>query len=101
MRITDTHVTKGDDGKVTVEFNGEGGEAISVKMAASADLGEGVSIDHARELMVQVATFGIPDEDLEEAQAFAEDDGDENLAVEGVPETFPTTGSFTAPKPVN
>jgi len=101
MHITDTHVTKGDDGKVTVEFNGEGGEAISVKMAASSDLGEDASVDHARELMVQVATFGIPDEDFEEARVGAEDDSDESLAVDGAPETCPTTGSFTSPNSVS
>ena len=98
MQITDTHVTKTDDGKVTVEFNGDGGEAISVRMAASSDLQDDASVDHAKELMVQVATFGIPDEAFEKAQASAEDDN--NAALDETPAVTPTTGSFSSPNTV-
>ena len=91
MHITDTHVTKGDDGKVTVEFKGEGGEAISVRMAASQNLEDDASVDHAKELMVQVATFGISDEAFEEALASAE--GKDEAALDEVSVAAPPTGS--------
>ncbi|KRB49209.1 hypothetical protein ASE04_18705 [Rhizobium sp. Root708] len=98
MQITDTNVTKGNDGKVTVEFNGEGGEFISVRMAAPLDLQDEASVHHAKELMVQVATFGIPDEAFVLAQASAEEN--KEGIIEDVPEATPTTGSFSSPNTV-
>jgi len=96
MQITGTNVTKHDDGRITVEFNGEGGEAIAVKMVASSALQEEAAVDHAKELMVQVATFGISDEAFEDAQVAAAD------AVKGDAKVdpSPTTGSFSAPNSI-
>jgi hypothetical protein len=98
MQITDTHVIKGDDGKVTVEFSGEGAEAISVRMAASSESNDDASVHHAKELMVQVAILGIPDEAFEEAQAsdgYVEDIGDDEATA-----AAPTAESFSSPKTV-
>jgi hypothetical protein len=37
MQLIDTRVANADEGMVTVEFRGEGGELVSVKMAAGDD----------------------------------------------------------------
>lgn len=59
-------------GLVTVDFQREGGEIVSVKMAADA-LDEDVAIARAKALMVQLATFG---DDPDPAQDERLKDGD-------------------------
>lgn len=56
MQIIDTHVNDANDGMVTVEFQGEGGELVSVKMAAAGVQGE-AAINRAKAVMVQLTTF--------------------------------------------
>lgn len=96
MQIIDTNVTNNSNGKVTVEFKGEGGEGIAVTVASSTgDLDGDAAVCRAKEMMVQVATFGIPNEAFVEArQAADEPAGDPDDDLEATP---PATGSFSSP----
>lgn len=69
MQIVSTNVSTQPDGTATVDFNGEGGEVISVTMSATPVQRDDALIERAKEMMVQVAAFGISDEDFAEAQA--------------------------------
>ncbi|QKK20529.1 hypothetical protein [Rhizobium indicum] len=100
MQIIGTSVTNISNGKVTVEFTGEGGEGISVTVVSSTgDLDGDAAVRRANELMVQVATFGIPNEAFVEAQQAA----DESVVEtdDGAEETSPATGFFSSPKAVS
>lgn len=94
MQIISTNVSKQDDGKIAVEFSGEGGESITVHLAAANALEDGAAVIRAREMMVQVATFGSPDDVTERPQ----DASDALLGTrtEGPEETAPATGSFSS-----
>lgn len=78
MQLIDTHVGDLNAGLITVEFRGEGGEMVSVKMAANDGLDSDAGVDHAKALMVQLTTFaddrGDPAQD-EWERSEAEDDG--------------------------
>lgn len=56
--LSDTHVSNAADGRVTVEFRGEGREVVSVTMAGGDG---GLDGDHAvlraREMIVQLTAF--------------------------------------------
>ena len=56
MQLIDTHVGNTNDGMTTVEFHGEGGEFVAVKMAAGALKGD-AAINRAKAMMVQLTTF--------------------------------------------
>ena len=57
MQLIDTRVTHAGD-IFTVEFVGEGGESISVKIDNShGELDETTAVDHAKVMMVQLTTF--------------------------------------------
>lgn len=56
MQLLDTNVGNPNDGLITVDFEGEGGERVSVRMAA-ADLQGEAAIHRAKAMMVQLATF--------------------------------------------
>ncbi|PBC02778.1 hypothetical protein [Mesorhizobium sp. WSM3860] len=60
MQVLETQILSKSEGVVTVEFLGEGGEKISVTMAASdprPKCGDTALIDRAKEMMVQCAVF--------------------------------------------
>jgi hypothetical protein len=57
MQLIETNVYDGD-GTTTVEFVGEGGEKVSVCMAAH-DVPEDSAIMRAKEIMVQLTAFDI------------------------------------------
>jgi len=55
MQLIETNVHSGD-GTTTVEFVGEGGEKVSVRMAAQG-VPENAAITRAKEIMVQLTAF--------------------------------------------
>jgi hypothetical protein len=57
MRLIDTHVGTLTEGTITVEFQGEGGELVSVRMISDASLDPGAAVLRAKELMVQLSAF--------------------------------------------
>ena len=63
MQLTDTRVTQAD-GFLTVEFLGEGGESVSVRIDNSnGELDEKTAVDHAKVMMVQLTAFTGPGTD--------------------------------------
>ena len=73
MQLVDTHTGNTNDGMMTVEFRGEGGELVSVRMAAGAMKGD-AAINRAKAMMVQLTTFA---EDRDPAQdEWSRSDGD-------------------------
>lgn len=59
MQLIDTRVGNAIDGTVTVEFKGEGGELVSVRMASvEGNIDEDSAIRRAKEIMVQLTAFG-------------------------------------------
>ena len=59
MEVTSTNISEQSDGNFRVAFNGEGGESIVVQMVAAGQLDDETALQKAKELMVQVATFGV------------------------------------------
>jgi hypothetical protein len=73
MQLIDTHVGDTNDGMTTVEFRGQGGELVSVTMAADTLEGDTI-INRAKAMMVQLTTFA---EDRDPAQDdWSRSDGD-------------------------
>ncbi|MFS8144242.1 hypothetical protein [Rhizobium sp. BR 249] len=63
MQLTDTRVTQAG-GFLTVEFLGEGGESVSVRIDNSnGELDEKTAVDHAKVMMVQLTAFTGPGTD--------------------------------------
>lgn len=63
MQLIDTRVTQAE-GFITVEFLGEGGEAISVRIDNSdGELDEETAVEHAKVMMVQLTSFTGPGTD--------------------------------------
>lgn len=90
MQVIDTHIGNVVDGMVTVEFRGEGGELVSVRMASDGSLDGDAAVRHAKALLVQVTAFG------------AEQDGaknDELLDGGEASDTGDRSGSFNADVP--
>ncbi|MBY5916541.1 hypothetical protein E0H64_12590 [Rhizobium leguminosarum bv. viciae] len=86
MQMIDTNVTNNSNGKVTVEFKGEGGEGIAVTVASSTGIPTAMPpFVERKEMMIQVATFGMPNEAFVGAQ-------------EAAP---PAIGPFSSPKAVS
>jgi hypothetical protein len=84
MQHTDTRVDHSGDRMVTVEFLGEGGEVVSVKMA-SGSLEADAAVDRAREIMVQLTAFG-EDRDMDDDQ-WKRSDEELEERIEGLAET--------------
>jgi hypothetical protein len=85
MQLIDTHVGDLNTGLITVEFRGEGGEMVSVKMAANG-LDSDAAVDHAKALMVQLTTFADDRDSAQDEWERSVDDeelgtGDDGLAV--------------------
>ncbi len=68
MQLINTRVGEAHTGMITVEFQGEGGELVSVRMTAGDDLKGDTAIEHAKAMMVQLTTF-TDDHGLEAAEA--------------------------------
>ncbi len=59
MQHIETHVgALLDDGTVTVDFEGEGNERVSVRLVASGAPDENLIVLRAKEMMVQLIAFG-------------------------------------------
>ncbi|MDM9627603.1 hypothetical protein QTL95_16995 [Rhizobium sp. S152] len=58
MHLISTNVASTTAGTITVEFHGEGNELVSVRMAKDATISDGDAIQHAKQMMVQLAAFG-------------------------------------------
>ncbi|MDQ0562464.1 hypothetical protein QO004_004269 [Rhizobium mesoamericanum] len=59
MQLIETHVGAVSDGKLLVEFVGEGGELVSVRMIADDDsLDDSHAVRRAKEMLVQLTAFG-------------------------------------------
>jgi hypothetical protein len=97
MQIIGTNVVGQSDGKTTVEFKGEGGELISVVLASDG-LEDAAAVRRAKEMMVQVATFNVANDAVEDAGSSVE--GLAEVRVEGLEETSPTTASLSSPNSV-
>ena len=73
MQLIDTYVDNKSDKMTTVQFRGEGGELVSVTMAAGAMEGD-AAINRAKAIMVQLTTFA-EDRDIEQDE-WSRSDGD-------------------------
>jgi hypothetical protein len=58
MQLIDTQVSEINNGMVTVEFRGEGGELVSVRTVAAHGEDDDAAIVHAKAVLVQLASFG-------------------------------------------
>ncbi len=108
MRITDIHIGNTIDGLLTVEFRGEGGEIVSVRMASDGSLDGDAAVRHAKAVLVQVAAFGnggdnnldVESDEAKAAPSSAAVETEENEeAVTGNPSSgtsnLPQTSSFS------
>lgn len=60
MQLTNTRIASQTGSAIVVEFLGEGDEMISVTMSNSdGNLNPENAIDHARAVMIQLATFNV------------------------------------------
>ncbi|MBB3644382.1 hypothetical protein FHX14_000541 [Rhizobium sp. BK619] len=57
MHLTDTRVAHQDNGW-RIDFVGDDGEAVTVHVADGAYVDEGVAVERARAIMVQLTPFG-------------------------------------------
>jgi hypothetical protein len=57
MQLINTNVASTTAGTITVEFHGEGNELVSVRMAKDETRSDDNAIEHARQMMVQLAAF--------------------------------------------
>ena len=97
MEVTSTNISEQSDGKFRVAFNGEGGESIVVQMVAAGQLDDETALQKAKELMVQVATFGVAVGESPDASASADTS---DIQTEGLEETAPASGNFASPNSV-
>jgi hypothetical protein len=84
MQLTNTEVGHSGDGMVTVDFLGEGGEVVSVKMA-SDNLEGDAAVNRARAMMVQLTAFA-EDRDMDDDQ-WKRSDEELEERIEGLAET--------------
>lgn len=57
MHLTDTRIRRDDHGW-KVDFIGDDGDAVTVRVAGGSDLNENEAIERARAVMVQLTAFG-------------------------------------------
>lgn len=57
MQLINTLIGHADNGMQTVEFVGEGGELVSVRMASDVDPVSNGAVTRAKAMMVQLTTF--------------------------------------------
>ncbi|WP_426131280.1 hypothetical protein [Pararhizobium sp. PWRC1-1] len=94
MQLIDTHVGDLNAGLITVEFRGEGGEMVSVKMAANDDLDSDSAVDHAKALMVQLTTFADDRDPAQDEWERSKDEDDGGAGVEGLKLHLPAVSGF-------
>ncbi|MGJ7043453.1 hypothetical protein J2Y63_006737 [Shinella sp. BE166] len=87
MELIDIRVSDLADGMITVEFNGEGGEAASVTMVAHTNLERAAAILRARQVLVQLTAFGDYKDDNPPAEADVQID--DTSSVQDVSNTLP------------
>jgi hypothetical protein len=87
MELINIRVSALTDGMITVEFQGEGGEAVSVTMAAHTNLEREAAILRARQVLVQLTAFGDYEDDNPSAEADAQ--RDETSSVQNVSNAMP------------
>ena len=58
MNLVDTRVVPEGAGNWTVEFVGDDGESVSVKVADEAGRNEDEIVEHAKQIMVELTPFG-------------------------------------------
>jgi hypothetical protein len=94
MQLIDTHVDNASDKMTTVEFRGEGGELVSVTMAAGGLDGDD-AINRAKAVMVQLTTFA-EDRDVAKDE-WSRSDGDSDDQGSGLGDEraeLPTVSPF-------
>lgn len=74
MQLIDTHVGNANDGMITVEFRGEGGELVAVKMSSAGDVQGEAAVTRAKALMVQLTTFADDRDTSQDAWDRSQDD---------------------------
>jgi hypothetical protein len=57
MQLIDTHVEYANEGLVTVEFRGEGGDLFCVKMTSGVDIQSDSAVTRNKAVMIQPTTF--------------------------------------------
>jgi hypothetical protein len=94
MQLTDTLVGN-TDGMITVEFQGEGGELVSVRMAGG-DVERDAAISRAKAVMVQITTFAEDRDPSLDDWSHSSDESEEQggSAVETKPD-LPVASSFS------
>jgi hypothetical protein len=104
MHITDIHIGNTIDGLLTVEFRGEGGELVSVRMASDSSVDGDAAVLHAKAILVQVAAFDNDhdnnfDTESDEAEtALSSDAVDENEENEEAVTGDPSSGTSNLPQ---
>ncbi len=83
MQLFETHIGHSDNGMQTVEFVGEGGELVSVRMASDGNLGSNEAVTRAKAMMVQLTTFA-DDRDTSDDAWDRSPDGVAEISVEGL-----------------
>lgn len=78
MQVIDTHIGNFADGMVTVEFRGEGGELVSVRMASDGALDGDAAVRHAKAVLVQVTAFGSEQDSTKDDEPLDRDETSED-----------------------
>jgi len=94
MQLIETHVDNTNDKMTTVQFMGEGGELVSVTMAAGAMEGD-AAINRAKAMMVQLTTFADERESVQDE--WSRSDGDSEVRDSGLSDIkaeLPAVSSF-------
>jgi hypothetical protein len=94
MQLIDTYVDNTSDKMTTVQFRGEGGELVSVTMAAGA-LDADAAVNRAKAIMVQLTTFADDRDIAQDEWSRSDDDGEDQGS--GLPDKkaeLPAASSF-------
>src|SRR5689334_2223962 len=95
MQLTQTHVGNATDGMITVEFQGEGGELVSVKMAAYDNLQRDAIVNRAKAMMVQLTTFAGDRDPSEDGRSHSSDDSEQGRSKSSEAKSeLPVASSF-------
>jgi hypothetical protein len=88
MQLTNTQVGEESDGMMTVKFQGEGDELVSVRIVAS-DMNDHAAIVRAKAMMVQLTTFDEDRDTAEDQWSRSSPDDEIEERTEGLSETDP------------
>jgi hypothetical protein len=89
MQLMNTQVGEPSDGMITVEFQGEGGELVSVKMVAGEHIEGDAAIVRSKAMMVQLTTFDEDRDTAEDQWSRSSPDDEIEERTEGLSETDP------------